>query len=236
MRVIPVTSFSTYYKPRSPNAGANAWDVRWLVWWAKDDPAKRKQDLWIRHPGHPSGKTTRINSGAGAQLYSAEIMSWHMPGIRKWLGLDGRPIAFVPVPSSSVTQATSHTGRWSGREIGRYLQARGDGRLCLPMVNHRPIPPKAAGNDPSVEELYRNYRAIASVPRGYQIVYLDDTVTWGSHLAALDLALGEPEGAAAICIACTDSTERDAFHWRLREVQFTWGGSGPTVVDRATPK
>lgn len=211
----------TYYTPKCATAGENAWGMRRLVWWAKNSPDKENRADWVNHSGHPAGTPLWVSSPAIAYGYVAAIVRQNISTIRDVLEV--RPeesLVFVPVPSSDVTLATTHTARWSGREIARRLKNVQLGWWLGPLVvNQKPVGTKTKGNDLTFDELRQNYILSegSTTPRG-RVIYIDDVLTNGTHIAALDDFLGRPPGAGAICIGTTDTVERNAYDFRYRVI------------------
>ncbi|HWA29075.1 MAG TPA: hypothetical protein VG734_25720 [Lacunisphaera sp.] len=194
--------------------------MRKLVWWAKADPSKNTQADWVDHPWH-SGPALFVNGHAVAYNYVAQMVSQNILAIRHHLGVGDAHLQFIPVPSSDVLQATARTARWSGREIATRLAKLGVGSVGPLIVNRQPMPKKNQGANPTFTEIRKNLvQAVghgAFLPNS-RVVYIDDVVTNGNHIAALDDFCGSRLGATAICIASTDSIPRDAYECRLRKI------------------
>ena len=130
-------------------------------------------------------------------------------------------VALIPVPASGTTMETQATGRWPAKRLAEALARLGLGSP-IPCVVHRVAkPPKhATGDKTPAEELRHNLVALQTVPSGYVPVYVDDVISWGNHVAAVDDALGAPEGARALVIAFADKHTVDAYEMRRRDVML----------------
>lgn len=214
---IPVLALGTYYKYKSPNEGPNAYEMQRLCWWAKQDP-NRQNSPFSFFP--VPGQRVTIDSKEAAYDYAAQAISSHVTFMRKAFGVSHRKICIVPVPSSSVTPTNYETERWSGREIGIRLAALGVGRLCLAAVNRRPAPKKSPGTADATWFALQSYlvRTQNKIFPTEIVLYVDEILTWGRHLWALHAFLGEPHGACASVIGCTDSATRDALKPQARLV------------------
>jgi hypothetical protein len=236
MRSIRVFALGTYYKTKAPTPGENAWPMRWLTYWAKKDEKRACRREVLCHPLYPKKHALfEITSHEEAYDYIADIISFNFASIREALQLPDRPLHFSAVPSSSVTAATLATARCSGREIGTRLAQRGLGTSGINVVPSQAIKQKTDGGDYSFEDLVRLYKVVKPLPLGRIPVYLDDMLTWGNHMAAVDAALGRPRHAAGIVVTTADSRPQDAYNPRLREInvyrEFTGTQTTVSVKD-----
>jgi hypothetical protein len=193
--------------------------MRWLLWWAKNDPEKKCREQWLQHPFHPANRPLLINSPQTAYDYCTALVIATNPDLREDFKIGTHEkILFVPVPSSSATRANWQTVRWSGREIGQRLEKAGLGTLGILAVNQKPMIQKTKGGKASYQELHDNYQLLYTVPKGYRVVYLDDILTHGAHVAALDAKLGSPEKAGCLCFGLTETPTRNAYDAQLRTI------------------
>lgn len=193
--------------------------MRWLLWWAKNNPKKECRDQFVCHPLHPDPEGLVIDSPGAAYDYMAEMVVARIGDVREDFEIeDDEEILFVPVPSSSVTRINRFGARWSGREIGERLEQARVGTLGLLAVNKRILESKTAGARYTYEELRENYVVLQQPPPGMRVIYVDDILTRGKHVAALDSRLGSPPKAGLLCFGCTDTANHDAYDVQIRTV------------------
>lgn len=214
-------TFGTYYKKGSPAEGPNADAHRRFVFQVKNK-------YWpggslTSHPAHPAAQTW-ITEHAHALDYLVDMVQHNLEEIRYRLDLDSDPLQFIPIPSSDVTRATIFSARWSGRDVVQRLAARGLGQAFLPVVCRQTgISKEGLKRDPTFAELVANYEVLGQLNPHARIVYFDDVITWGTHLAAMQHVLGAPDNSCALGVARTDGKTFDAFERRLGHVV---GGNG----------
>lgn len=199
-REIQAFAMGTYYKSRSPNASDDASDIRGLVYHAKaNNPDIRPQV--VRHPacGHK-----KLETPDDAYTFVADAFEAKMPKLLELLGADAANLALVPIPSSEATEDSLDHCRWPALRIAVKLAERGIGKVRVAVVQKKKTKPQRGAG---ARELLGNLELL---PRRWRvkktIVYVDDLITWGAHIAAVDHLLDQPRGAAAFAIGFTDGT------------------------------
>lgn len=223
MRVIPVVCLGTYYRKGSPVASDDAAEMREFVYHAK---ANRHyySTIGLRHPSHPK-KHLAIRNPQEAWRASAEMLCGGGGG-RLWdmaLQYMKRAVphpVLVPIPASCTT-ASSIDGRWAARGFAEALAAQGIGRVVLALVQKVATEPTHGRHVPA-SELYPNLEWFDGRIRPHEtVVYVDDVLTRGYHIAAQDSFMGRPAHALGITVATTDIVERPrAIQARIREVRL----------------
>lgn len=193
MRRIACYSFGIYYKHRSPHVHgvSNVHPMRDLVYLVKNN-RDRQSPATLPHPSTPDAGAVRVESPKRACAYVAAALIACWSRVQQALQLGGAQIALVPVPSSEVDESSIETARWPGRELARELERRGCGTTCLCVVNSAGHQPKHSSGRVAAPDLAQRLRLIATPPTGATVVYVDDLITWGDHLAAIDRFMGEP--------------------------------------------
>jgi len=222
-KVIPLRAAGTYYTNRSPAAGPNASLMQGLVWHAKQNRTPPVTSVWhLDHPQHPAQRAIPIGNAADAYAYAADVL---LPTGAVGMASRGMPIALVPIPSSNTTRATMRTGRWPARELARQLAARGMGRLCLALAQ-RVETQSRKGERGKTRSLLENLEVVVAPPANELVVYVDDVVTWGEHIAAADLLLRPSGMSGAMVIGATHAVQRDAYEVIRTTIDYTPDGHG----------
>jgi predicted amidophosphoribosyltransferase len=159
----------------------------------------------------------------------AEIFNARRQRIFEVLGLTGRNVALVPIPSSKTTRDTLAAG-WNASRLADALAAGGGG-VVRPCVAWRTATRSRAegGDEVPAEELVRNIEIVAPPPADEALLLVDDLLTWGNHIAAVDHALSGERPCAAFTVATTDAKScADCFMPRVRQVLYdpaqpAWG-------------
>jgi hypothetical protein len=216
MREIPYFSLGTYYTTRAQTEGPNAFEMRNLVYHAKDNN-RGAAIVNVGHAWHPGEFAERVACATDAWDYVADMIAANKEAIFGALGLPRNPlIQWVPVPSSVMVRWNHRQVRCCGREIGARLEARGIGSLAMLVCNKQP-----SNGITTIEQFYDNYELLAHPNREAWQIYLDDVLTWGKHVAALDRFLGEPNEAKLLTIARTDKGEHDAYEVRTGKLKVS---------------
>jgi hypothetical protein len=204
--------------------------MRGLFYRVKDNnPKTQEQGQLINQPRHPGGAPHRIQSADQARRYVAEIFNARRQRIFEVLGLTGRNVALVPIPSSKTTRDTLAAG-WNASRLADALAAGGGG-VVRPCVAWRTATRSRAegGDEVPAEELVRNIEIVAPPPADEALLLVDDLLTWGNHIAAVDHALSGERPCAAFTVATTDAKScADCFMPRVRQVLYdpaqpAWG-------------
>ncbi len=212
--------------------------MRGLVWLSKAN-RDTYPSYQIQHPDHPSKRLAHLWTPQQAWRYAAEVMG---PGhvlqhALEYLGRTAiRGLAFVPIPASCTTKFTTETERWGALGFARELERLGLGRVVIACTQIVATQPKR-GTHVSPQELRANLRWHGQrVAQDERIVYVDDTLTWGAHTAAIDGFFGMAKGALGICVGATDGkTVEAALQARIRAVRYTGiDDQHPLVIDVAT--
>jgi hypothetical protein len=232
VKSVPIACLGTYYKAGSPARGLHMTQMRGLFYRVKDNnPALQTlKGENVNHPAHPSGASLTIQTSDSARLYVAEIFNARRERILERLGLAGCEIALVPIPSSKTTRGTMSDG-WNASRLADALAAGGGGkvRTCVAWKNPRRARHEGGKETPG-GELADNIDLIELPPRGEALLYVDDLLTWGNHIAAIDYALGSGRPTAAFTVATTDKKSGiDCFATRLRQVVYD-ASTAPWVV------
>lgn len=213
MREIRGVALGTYYAKGSSEAKASpkASDMRGLVFAVKNnrEPPNALQVIGhARHPATPPGlKVDRSN----AIEYVAAIVNRHLPLIRSRLGIQAGGAVLVPVPSSTVTKATLGSDRFPALKLALALEAIGLGECCPLAANVVPGGGKTAGTTKTIDSILENLLALRAPPPKKAIVLIDDVVTTGADLAAMDVFLGCRPDTFALVVGLSDgAATRDA--------------------------
>ncbi len=224
MRSIPGLTLTTYYAVGAAGGATtpNAPPVRGLTYAVKDNRNPPNPPQLIadpRHPGTPPGAMVDRNN---AVTYVAEIVERHLKTIRKILGIEDDDAALVPIPSSAVVYATIRTARWPARKLALALQRVGLGMCRTLVVNKAPVSGKTSGGTQrTAEEILDNLRNVAPTPTDRPIILVDDTVTTGASVVAMDTVLGRPDKIQVFAVGLTDSIAvDDAFRRRRFSVDY----------------
>lgn len=229
-RVIPLVAAGTYYANKSPAAGPNASRMQGLVWHAKLNRTPPLSSTWhLEHPAHPVS-VVPISCAIDAWEYSAELL--YRIGAIGALRPASR-VALVPIPASGTTRATAETGRWPARELARRLEARGLGRLSMSLVQQRETRERK-GERGKTQELYENLEILVPPAPDEVVVFVDDVVTWGEHLAAADATL-RCVARGAVAIGATHAKTRNAYDVLYSTVTWDWTRDAGWSVDVKHP-
>jgi hypothetical protein len=229
-RVIPVLNLGTYFKVNSPVAATDADDMRAFVYLCKDNQ-RAYSTFTFQHPNHPQNQLFSFSTPQQAWSYFAEAVSagglWTMAlaSLKRRVN----SIALVPVPASCTTSTTTGE-RWGAKGLAEALARKGLGRVVQAAVNIEATE-ATRGKRRTASEINKNLRWYEEPRVGETVVYIDDVLTWGKHIAALDCFLGKPPGALAIAVACTDGRpEERAVAARLRKIVYSGLGDSQIQV------
>jgi hypothetical protein len=196
--------------------------MRGLFYPVKDNnPDVQKRGQVVNHPSHPSKGDHLIQTADFARRYVAEIFNAHRVRILELLGLAGRAIALVPIPSSKTTRSALEHG-WNASRLADAIAAGGGGmvRPCLAWREHMRSRAEGAEELPA-HELAANIELIERPLPEEALLYVDDLLTWGNHIAAADRVLNDGRPSGAFTVATTDAKSgRDCFVTRLRQVIY----------------
>ncbi|MEJ7728249.1 MAG: hypothetical protein WKG00_03455 [Polyangiaceae bacterium] len=234
-------SSKSVHKSSSKNVG----ETLDLFYLAKNN-RPRSYPANVAHPHHPSGQRLRLNTPAEAYAYVAEVARSLRLELKGSLGFGVRQtFLLVPVPSSDVTENSVDTARWPARELAKALAVQGFGRVWKPVVNREATEPTHAKKDAApaapvptlskAEIIAHNYvRRRSPPPTADPILYVDDLLTWGDHLVALDHVLAPRIRRGAFAIAITCGQTIDCYEPRAKVItcdtsSSPWGR--PVVAD-----
>jgi hypothetical protein len=235
-RRIPILSLGTYYKVGSPAASTDANEMRGFVYLTKANQESYDYPIGFHHPNHPQPNGVALRYPHEAWAFTAATLSqgklWQsaLTHLKRQVP---NPV-LVPIPASCTT-ASNIEGRWAARGIAEAIAAQGIGRVALAVVNKVAGEP-TRGKHPPPSELLENLSWYDDRfdPSSETVVYVDDVLTWGSHIAAVDHFIGRPRGALGITVACTDgATRASAIKARIRTLTFRENIDEKQIVDTA---
>lgn len=178
----------------------------------------------LNHPSHPKKRVVLRNPQQAWQA-TAEILTspgggrlWEMA--LKYINRVVPAPVLVPIPASCTT-ASNIGGRWAARGLAETLAAHGIGRVVLALVQKVATQPTHGRHVPP-SELYPNLAWFDGRIHPHEtVVYVDDVLTRGYHIAAADAFMGRPANALGLTVATTDIvTRRRAIQARLRSVRL----------------
>lgn len=178
-------SLGTYCDNNHPKPGSNSFAIRELSYRVKDDYRYPPRSLKINHPNHPAGREVTIDSQSAACEYAAGVIAALFPRFPSEYG----PAALVPVPSSDVTRATMASARWGSLALCRALERVGFGATTPCVVfKQKKASGYKTGNKPKASELRKLLEVIptAAPAPGQAVLYVDDILSKGAHVAAID--------------------------------------------------
>lgn len=229
LQYVFAVALGTYYTPDSPAArdAKNVSSMRGLTYFVKNNRPKPPDPQYVNHPRHPKGRV-RITTAAQAYDY---IVDAYAAGDRQRLrrALDlgswgADEVALVPIPTSQTTDATDTTKPWPGLELARRLERLGLGTLCVAAVNANARPSKTSGSSarkPTADELAENLVVIERLRRFERVVYVDDVITHGRSVVAMDAVLSPKKRCSALAVAFNDGSAcADCFDVRRRRIHF----------------
>jgi predicted amidophosphoribosyltransferase len=153
-----------------------------------------------------------------ARRYFAEwVLQYSIP-IRAFLACGEKPL-LVPVPSSNIVKANHLTDRWPGRDTAAELEQLGFGTCAILLVNKQATQPKHAAQRIPGSAVAENFDVIGPHPVGRQVVFIDDVLTFGDHLAAAASKLLNVRSSALV-IGANHSDTQDAYDPCFRTVVF----------------
>jgi hypothetical protein len=224
MRKIRGLALGTYYAIGASGGASSphASEMRGLVYAVKNNRLRPNPPQVIAHSRHPAAARGVWVDRNNAVDYVAAIVAKHLGKICARLQLDPNDAVLVPIPSSTVVRSTIDTDRWPALKLARAFEAVGLGRCRIAAVNRTPMPSKTSGAARrTTSGILANLEAVERLTKRSSIVLVDDVVTRGRRVAALDIALGRP---AAICVIVVGITDADAvpdcYRPRLFEVRY----------------
>lgn len=189
------------------STSSNKGPMQTLVWLAKNNrPVDKRKTGPVSHPWHPSGAARTLTTPEEAYLYAAEIFTHPklLPYSLNALGVAGWPIALVPIPASSTTRGSGEGERWPALAFARELERHGVGRVRRCVVNKAATNEQtASGARTPAHEIAANLELLDYPKEGEAVVFVDDVITWGKRMAAVNHVLGWSGPTAAVCIAFT---------------------------------
>ena len=232
MRVIRGLALGTYYAVgASAGSGSpNASEMRGLVYAVKNNRARPNPPQLIAHSRHPAAPRGVWVDRNNAVDYVAAIVAKHLRKICARLQLDAEDAILVPTPSSTVVRSTIETDRWPALRLARAFEAAGLGQCRIAAVNRQAMPSKTSGAARrTTGEILGNLDAIELPTRKQPIVLIDDVITKGRRVAALDTALSRP---AEICVLVVGMTDVDAITdcYRPRLLQVRYAETADEIV------
>lgn len=225
MRRIPGYAIGSYYKLGSPLAGLNANPMRGLVYLVTN---QRKEPIpsSIQHPLHPGNKMARLESPAMAYAYAADIVAVHERDVRSALSISRPNIALVPIPAANVVRQNRTTDRWPSRDLALEFERLGFGKLRPCVVHKDAMRPRFSYEEEPAHELAQNLVIIGRPMPNEAVIYVDDIVTSGDRIAAIDQALGQPASAGIVTTAISEEKARyDAYKLRTFALGYEPTGS-----------
>lgn len=179
-----------------------------LAWLAKDNrPPESRKIGHVNHKHHP-GKGRTLRTPQDAYIYAAEIFEAHWRKTLDALGLAKWPIALVPVPASCTTRESPQGERWPARAFAEQLETRGLGTVRGCVVNRKPTDAQTNSRVRiPAKKIAANLVQLGAPKRGEAVVFVDDVVTWGARMAAMNHVLAWEGPASAVCIAFTGTTD-----------------------------
>jgi hypothetical protein len=214
LRRISGYAVGSYYKLGSPLAGLNANPMRGLVYLVTN---QRKEPIpsSIQHPLHPGNRMMRLETPANAYAYVAEIVAVHQRDVRTALAITRPNIALVPIPAANVVRGNRATDRWPSRDLALELERLGFGKVRPCVVHKDAMRPRFSYEEDPAHELAQNLVIIGRPMPNEAVVYVDDIVTSGDRISAIDQALGQPAGAGIMTTALAEEKTRyDAYKLR----------------------
>jgi hypothetical protein len=217
-REISALALGTYYPPKVTNTPDDADALRTLAWLVKNKYPRRPRVCRIDYPGHPSGQQVLRNQ-AKACAYIAKLCAARWARICEELGLPANgQLDLVPIPSSEVTADTLLTARWGARDLARALAARGLGKAVGAVVNRVKL--KAAHETEgrhTASKLHANFQARRKPTQ--PVLLIDDILTQGRHVAAMDEMLKAPDSIAVLAVGFTEAAHCDScLSWLAKTV------------------
>ena len=188
MRTIRGVALATYYAKgaEAAQATANSSSIRTLVYAVKNNRARPNQAQLVihsRHPAAPAGVWVDRDNAIG---YVAAIVARHLPRIRQRLGIEAGGAVLVPVPSSSVTKDTVESDRFPALKLARAYEEVGLGECRVAAINRTVVQGKTLGVKRTADEIFKNLVLMGRMQRECSVVFVDDLVTTGASLAAID--------------------------------------------------
>ncbi len=219
MRSIPGLALGTYYavNAEAARSSAHASSMRELVYLVKNN---RVPPLTPRKIPHPELKQTV--SVEDAPRYIADLMAPHFDEHAAILGLArDENLKLVPIPSSSVTFDTIATDRWPAYKLAQELARKGLAPAVPAVVNQVPSKAKTTGHRRSPQVIGSGYNVWRQRRPETSVLFIDDVLTHGDNLIAMDRALGCPNHVAVLVVALTDSLPvTDCFDVRRFRVEY----------------
>lgn len=203
--------------------GANdvsAWVYHVKEWWAPE--------AIFRHPNHSDNRKFIINNPSHACWYAAGVGKTLITEAFEDLDFPPAKTLLIPIPSSDITRATND-GRWPALRLARALEKTGVGTVLPKLYFKRQRPAKhsdqgsAARDDatPLFKDLDVDERIF--LPPWANVIYVDDVLTWGTHMAATHEALGRPKKVMGFTVGSTDSGRvTSALDPRYRLVKYDY--------------
>jgi len=204
VRRIPGVALGTYYATGSGGAAGargvpHVKEMRGLVYLVKDNrkPGEVKAQV-IGHPRAPARAAEAISQDT-ALGYCADIVACHIKRIRDVLALGEGLISIVPIPPSILTMENARHEKWRTRDLALELERRGVGKARPILVNKAAHQSKTQGARHGLADLMQMMTVLSALPADEAVLLLDDVIDHGTHLAAADLLLGQPQ-RVGICV------------------------------------
>jgi hypothetical protein len=208
-------------------ASSDASEMRGFVYLSKNN-REHHGLIGFRHPNHPRPNGVVLRCAEDAWRFTADVLvkgkMWEQ-ALAHLKRTAAHP-ALVPIPASCTT-SDNIDGRWAARGIASAIAAQGIGRIVLAVVNKQAtVPTRGQHVPPSV--LGKNLAWYDGDIKPWEtVVYVDDVLTWGYHIVAVDRFMGGPKNALGITVAATDGvTRKKAIKARIRGIH-----AGPGVDD-----
>lgn len=194
--------------------------MRGFVYLTKNN-RENNSSIWFRHPSHPTPAGLLVRNAQEAWQFTADVLSqgklWEHAVA--YLKKQVPNPALVPIPASCTT-ADNIDGRWAARGLAHAIAGNGIGRVLLAVVNKQATEPTRGKHVPPSELIKNLVTHDAGLQPWETVVYVDDVLTWGNHIVAVDQFMGCPESAFGVTVAATDGVERKlAVKARLRGIR-----------------
>jgi hypothetical protein len=218
----------------------NIGPMQTLAWLVKDNrPPDERKTGRVAHKWHPDKASRLLETPQDAYEYAAEIYTSTAKRALDVLGLPKWSIALVPAPASCTTKVASSHGRWPALAMAKALEVRGFGRVVPCLVNKKATDEQtlAPGKRTPAHEIASNMEIVAKPPSGHAVLFVDDVITWGRRLAAMNHVLQWRGPTAALCVAFTSEQGSTVDCYKPKRRVIAYGTSSkPWLVTISKPE